>query len=72
MSACALGVYAYWHAFVQNSAEFIPINEVSWDKCSKIFTKINMSSNEVVNFTEKESECDDEGQNSSGNRVMQV
>ena len=27
-----------------------------------------MSSNEVVNFTENESEYDDEGQNSSGNQ----
>ena len=66
MNACALGAYAYWRAFVQNSAKFIPIKKVSCDKCSKICTKINMSSKEVVNFTEKESEYDDEEQNSSG------
>ena len=68
MNTCAFGVHAYWHAFVQNSAKFIPINEVSCDKCSKTCTKINMSSNEVVNFNEKESEYEDEGQNSSGNQ----
>ena len=68
MNACALGVYAYRRAFVQNSAKFIPINKVSCDKCSKICSKINMSSKEVVKFTEKESEYDDEGQNSSGSQ----
>ena len=67
MNACALGVHAYWRAFVQNSVKFIPINKVSCDKCSKICSKISMSSNEVVTCTEKESEDDHEGQNSIGN-----
>ena len=66
MNACALRVNAYWRAFVQNSAKFIPVSKVSCDKCSEICTKIYMSSNEVVTFSEKESEYDDEGQNSSG------
>ena len=54
--------------FCSKFGKFIPISNVSCDKCSKICTKINMSSNEVVNFTQKESEYDDEGQNGSGNQ----
>ena len=68
MNACAIGVYAYWRAFVRIAAKLIPAKKISCDKCSKICTKINMSSNKVANFTEEESEYDDEGQNSSGNK----